>query len=177
MSESSIKYYPFGLNGLNWLKVNGNKYYQSEELENGLIREIECDNEEKWMKVRTKYEDESDWHEINLNKLIKHDIIDLCENGDRWEGDSLDHYPFGFGSIYDYENQLIYCDFMFEGLKVCYGVELYGDVGLVKYKGGFYNGMRYGDGKLYNKKDELIYGGEWYMHNAINERRRYSFWS
>ena len=172
MSESSIKYYPFGLNGLNWLKVNGNKYYQSEELENGLIREIECDNEEKWMKVRTKYEDESDWHEINLNKLIKHDIIDLCENGDRWEGDSLDHYPFGFGSIYNSENQLIYCGFMFEGLKVCYGVELYGDVGLVKYKGGFYNGMRYGDGKLYNKKDELIYGGEWYMHNAINERRR-----
>ena len=47
MSKSIIKYYPSGLNGLNWLKVNGNKYYQCEELENGIIREIECDIEEK----------------------------------------------------------------------------------------------------------------------------------
>ena len=31
MSKSIIKYYPSGLNGLNWLKVNGNKYYQYEE--------------------------------------------------------------------------------------------------------------------------------------------------
>ena len=56
---------------------------------------------------------------------------------------------------------------MFEGLKVCYGKEMYGDVGLVEYEGGFYNGMRYGDGKLCNKKNELIYEGEWYMNNPV----------
>ena len=27
--------------------------------------------------------------------------------------------------------------------------------------------MRYGNGKLYNKKGELIYEGEWYMNNPL----------
>ena len=143
MSKSIIKYYPSGLNGLNWLKVNGNKYYQCEELENGIIREIECDIEEKWMKVRERKEESEYWNEIDLDGLKHHDIIDLNENGDRWEGDSLQHNPFGYGCIYNSENQLIYKGFIYEGLKVCYGVELYGDAGLVEYEGEFYNGMRY----------------------------------
>ena len=50
---------------------------------------------------------------------------------------------------------------------MCYGVELYGDAGLVEYEGEVYNGMRYGNGKLYDKKNELIYGGEWYMNNPL----------
>ena len=56
---------------------------------------------------------------------------------------------------------------MYEGKKVCYGTEFYGDVGFVEYEGGFYNGTRYGCGKLYDKKNELIYEGEWYMNNPI----------
>ena len=50
---------------------------------------------------------------------------------------------------------------------MCYGREMYGDVSLVEYEGDFYNGMRYGNGKLYNKKNELIYEGEWYMNNPL----------
>ena len=50
---------------------------------------------------------------------------------------------------------------------MCYGIELYGDVSLVEYEGEFYNGMRYGNGKLCNKKNELIYEGEWYMNNPL----------
>ena len=171
LSKSIIKYYPSGLNGLNWLKVNGNKYYQCEELENGMIREIECDIEEKWMKVRERKEESEYWNEIDLDGLKHHDIIDLNENGDRWEGDSLQHNPFGYGCLYNSENQLIYSGFIFEGLKVCYGVEMYGDVGLVEYEGEFYKGMRYSNGNLYDKKNELIYKGEWYMNNPMNERR------
>ena len=60
---------------------------------------------------------------------------------------------------------------MFEGKKVCYGKDMYGDIGLVEYEGEYYNGMRFGYGQLYNKKNELIYKGEWYNNNSLNERR------
>ena len=46
--------------------------------------------------------------EIDLKELIKGDTIDMKENGCRWEGDSLQHKPFGYGCIYNSENQIIY---------------------------------------------------------------------
>ena len=56
---------------------------------------------------------------------------------------------------------------MFEGMKVCYGIVFYGDIGIVEYEGGFYKGKRYGNGKLYDKKNELIYEGEWANNNPF----------
>ena len=44
---------------------------------------------------------------------------------------------------------------------------MYGDIGIVEYEGGFYKGKRYGNGKLYDKKNVLIYEGEWYMNNPF----------
>ena len=159
--------YPFGLRGNQFLSTKNSIYIQSEILDNNTIRVIECDIEEKWMKVREKRENEMDWIEMEYEDVRKGDVIDLNENGERWEGDSLNGNPFGYGCIYNSENQIIYSGFIFEGLKVCYGTELYGDVSLVEYEGEFYNGMRYGNGKLYNKKNELIYEGEWYMNNPL----------
>ena len=167
MSEEGCKYYRFGYSGCNFLSVNRSVYTQSELLPHGIVREIQCDKDDKWMKVRERKAEDEEWIEISLDEVKHHDIIDLNENGDRWEGDSLNGSPFGYGCIYNSENQLIYSGFIFEGLKVCYGVELYGDVSLVEYEGGYYNGMRYGNGKLYDKKNELIYEGEWYMNNPL----------
>ena len=87
------------------------------------------------MKVREKKKETEEWNEINLDRLQAGITIDLNENGDRWEGDSLNGNPFGYGCIYHSENQLIYSGFIFEGLKVCYGTELYGDVCIVEYEG------------------------------------------
>ena len=167
MNQEQCKYYRFGYSGCNYLCINRSVYTQSELLPNGIIREIQCDKDDKWMKVRERKKENEEWNEIDLDGLKHHDIIDLNENGDRWEGDSLNGSPFGYGCIYNSENQLIYSGFIFEGLKVCYGIEVYGDVSLVEYEGGYYNGMRYGNGKLYDKKNELIYEGEWYMNNPL----------
>ena len=119
------------------------------------------------MKVRERREESEEWNEIDLSGLKHHDVIDLNEKGDRWEGDTLNGNPYGYGCLYNSENQLIYSGFIFEGLKVCYGTELYGDVGIVEYEGDFYKGNRYGNGKLYDKKNELIYEGKWYMNNPL----------
>ena len=155
------KSYPFGYSGYQFLERNNTHYIHSELLPDNSIRVIECDIEEKWMKVKSRDEECSEWIEMNLNNLKRGIVIDLNEKGDRWEGDSLEGIPFGYGCEYDSENQLIYKGFVFEGMRVCYGIVFYGDISIVEYEGGFYKGNRYGNGKLYDKKNELIYEGEW----------------
>ena len=157
--------YPFGFLGVTFLTKLDSVYFHSEILINGNIREIRCDKEEKWMKVWSFSGKSTKWDELDVANLRRGDTIDLNENGERWEGDSLNGNPFGYSCIYNSDNQLIYSGFIYEGLKVCYGIELYGDVSLVEYEGEFNKGMRYGNGKLCNKKNELIYEGEWYMNN------------
>ena len=167
MSRRQQYYYPNSSLGHSYLSISNTLYSHSQLLYDRVIQLIECDIKEKWMKVKTKSESNSDWDELNLDELQKKVTIDLSEKGDRWEGDSLNGIPFGYGCIYDDENQLVYKGFVYEGKKVCYGTEFYGDVGIIEYDGGFYNGTRYGCGRSNNKKNELIYEGEWYMNNPI----------
>ena len=166
-NQARLSYYQLDNSGLNYLSIQGTHYCHSELLESDTIRIIECYIEEKWMTVKEKHIESVQWNEIDTCELQHGDIIDLSDQGDRWEGNSLNGEPFSFGCIYNSENQLIYSGFIFEGLKVCYGEELYGDVGLVEYEGNFYNGMRYGNGKLYDKKNALVYEGEWYNNNPL----------
>ena len=167
MNQEECKYYRFGCSGCNFLSVNRSVYTPSELLPDGEIRENECDKENKWMKVREKKKETEEWNEINLDRLQAGITIDLNENGDRWEGDSLNGFPFGYRYVYDSENQLIYKGFLFEGMKVCYGIVFYGDVGHVEYEGDFYKGNRFGYGKLYDKKNKMIYEGEWANNNPF----------
>ena len=102
-----------------------------------------------------------------MKEIKKNDVIDLNENGERWEGSSLEGVPFGYGCIYNEDNNIIYQGFMLERMKVCFGKEFYGDNGLIEYEGDYYNNMRYGNGKLYNKKGELIYEGEWSNNHPL----------
>ena len=170
MSEINCKYYRFGYSGYDFLSVCGSVYTQSEVLPNGIIQEIECDLEMKWMKVRTKHTNESDWLEMNLDGICKKDIIDFSDKGDRWEGDSLNGFPYGYGCIFNEENRIIYKGFMFEGKKVCFGSDYYGDLGTIEYVGDYYKNTRNGNGKLYDKKNECIYDGEWSNNSPLKER-------
>ena len=135
-----------GLSGDNYLLEQRNQYICSSTLSNGLIQWIECDKINKSMKVKTRSENVVEWNALNLNDLIKDDIIDLSENGERWEGDSLDHLPYGYGCIFNSENQIVYEGFVFNGMKVCFGKEYYEDVGIIEYIGNFYNNKRNGNG-------------------------------
>ena len=139
-----------GLSGDNYLLEQRNQYICSSTLSNGLIQWIECDNINKSMKVKTRSENVVEWNALNLNDLIKDDIIDLSENGERWEGDSLDHLPYGYGCIFNSENQIVYEGFVFNGMKVCFGKEYYEDVGIIEYIGHFYNNIRNGNGIFFH---------------------------
>ena len=159
--------YSIGLSGLCYLSLNKNVYIHSEVLDNDIIREIECDNESKCMKVRERNENSIEWVELELNELHKGIILDLNDNGYRWEGACLNGYPFGYGSIYNEHNVIIYNGFVYEGMKVCYGIKYYGDNGIVEYCGTYYKNTRFGKGRLYDKKNELVYEGEWYDNNPL----------
>ena len=157
---NKIRYYPCSLSGCDFLSEKGSIISHSEYLENGYIRLIECDKESNTMKVMEKKENGKEWSEINMDRLQRGVTIDLNEKGDRWEGDSLNNSPFGYGCIYNSENQIIYKGFMFKGMKVCFGSEFYGNVGILEYEGEYYKNMRCGYGKLYDKKNQLVYEGE-----------------
>ena len=144
MDPTTKKYYPFGYSSCQYLSINNTRYLQSELLPENLVREIECDSKEKWMIVKSHSGKSTNWNELDLTDLRRGDTIDLNENGERWEGDSLKDIPFGYGCIYNSENQIIYKGFIFEEKKVCYGSEFFGDVGIVEYDGNYNRNNRNG---------------------------------
>ena len=55
-------------------------------------------------------------------KGIKHaKVLDLSDDGERWEGDVLHNQPYGWGVLYDSENRMVYEGFRLKDVNVCYG--------------------------------------------------------
>ena len=59
------------------------------------------------------------------------EILDLDDEGVRWEGNSLNEEMCGWGKLYGVSNELLYEGFMFKNHKVCYGVIYHSDIGLI----------------------------------------------
>ena len=166
-NNNKVMVYPMGLSGQYSLSIDHSRISHFEILNNNQHRLIECDIEEKWMKVKEKSISLSNWNEIKLNELKKEDIVDMSDRGDRWEGTSLQGNPFGYGCIYDNDNRLIYNGFIYEGMKVCFGCVFYGDIEIIEYIGNFYENERHGYGLLYDKKGNIIYDGDWYRNKPF----------
>ena len=169
MSEEQCIYYKFGYSSDNFLSIKNSLYTNSRLVNLDVIQEIQCDLVMKWMFVKERRRYLSNGRMIPLDRVIKNDIINMNDNGERWEGDSLNNLPYGFGSYYNSENQVIFNGFMFEGMKVCFGIEYYGDIGTVQYVGSYYYNTRCGYGELYNKLNEIVYEGEWYNDRPITD--------
>ena len=67
-------------------------------------------------------------NEMDLSELIENEIVDLNDDGRRWEGEVLKGDLFGYGCLYDEENELEYEGWMIEGKKRCYGIEYWNDL-------------------------------------------------
>ena len=109
---------------------------------------------------------EEEMNEVDLNELKENDIIDLNDEGRRWEGGVLKGEVFGYGCLYDEDNGLEYEGWMIEGIKRCYGIEYWNDIGIVKYDGCWYVGMRHGYGLLYDRNGDIEYEG-YFMDNCV----------
>ncbi|KAK8808372.1 hypothetical protein WA171_001592, partial [Blastocystis sp. BT1] len=97
--------------------------------------------------------------EMDLSELVENEIVDLNDDGMRWEGEVLKGDLFGYGCLYDEENELEYEGWMIEGKKRCYGIEYWNDTGLKKYCGCYYDGLKNGYGLLYDRNGMIEYEG------------------
>ena len=95
------------------------------------------------------------------NRIERGVVIQLGEDGTRWEGDWYNEKPFGFGSVYDGEGNRIYSGFMFYGKKIGFGTEYFADNHTVDYCGNFMNDKRHGWGITYDRNGQKLFEGDW----------------
>ena len=106
----------------------------------------------------------------DLSGIEHNQLLNLSDEGERWEGDVLNDQPFGWGVLYDNDNNRIYEGFRIGELGVCYGTHYYSDNGVMEYKGELCEGKRWGRGVQYDRNGRVVYDGDW-MNNEVTEKR------
>ena len=102
---------------------------------------------------------------------IEHNVVlNLNDDGERWEGDVLNNEPYGWGVLYDSENRMAYEGFRIGDVNVCYGTRYYSDIQKVEYKGVMCEGKRWGRGVQYDRKGNKVFDGEWVIDEQLSKR-------
>ena len=110
---------------------------------------------------------------VSLPTMGSVTAIDVSNSGLRWEGPCLNNLPFGYGSMYNSSNELIYRGVMIGDKKECFGIDYYPGLNKTKYCGCYWNNERHGFGMLYDRKGELLYEGDWLYDlndNTMNQK-------
>ena len=104
-------------------------------------------------------------------KGIEHNqVLDLNDDGERWEGDVLNNQPYGWGVVYDSENRMVYDGFRIGEVNVCYGIQYYSDIQRVEYEGEICEGKRWGRGIQYDRNGKTVFDGEWVNNEPLSKR-------
>ena len=106
----------------------------------------------------------------NLSAIEHNQILDLSDEGERWEGDVWNDQPYGWGVLYDKDSNIAYEGFRLGDRNVCYGTEYYSDIGVINYRGGYFDGMRWGRGTHYDRNGSVVYEGNWMEDDTKFER-------
>ena len=106
----------------------------------------------------------------DMNGIERNQVLDLSDDGERWEGDVLNDEPYGWGVLYDSENRMAYEGFRIGDLNVCYGIRYYSDVGVMEYEGEWCEGKRWGRGIQYDRTGNIVYDGEWFDDEQVTKR-------
>ena len=93
--------------------------------------------------------------------IKKNEVLNLNDDGERWEGDVLNNQPYGWGVLYDSENRMVYEGFRIGDVNVCYGTQYYSDIGVIEYAGEWFEGKRWGRGVQYDRTGNTMFDGEW----------------
>ena len=97
----------------------------------------------------------------DVNGIERNRVLDLSDDGERWEGDVLHNKPCGWGVLYDSENRMVYEGFRIGEMNVCYGRSYYPDVGVIEYEGEICEGKRWGRGVQCDRNGDVTINGEW----------------
>ena len=104
-------------------------------------------------------------------KGIEHkQVLDLSDDGERWEGDVLNNQPYGWGVLYDSENRRVYEGFRVGEVNVCYGRSYYPENQKVEYEGEICEGKRWGRGIQSDRNGNIVFEGEWMNNEQLSKR-------
>ena len=130
-------------------------------LDNGTFQQIDFSLKTKEMRISERDRNYNELIPVNRTDIESFSVIDILNNGLRWEGPCLNESPFGYGSLYNNSNELVYRGVMIGDNKECFGIVFYPDLGKVEYIGCYCNNKRHGFGTVYDRKGELVYEGDW----------------
>ena len=100
-------------------------------------------------------------NEVDLSGIEHELVLNLNDDGERWQGDVLEDSPFGWGVLYDSDNRKVYEGFRIGDVNVCYGRSYYPDIQKVEYEGVICEGRRCGRGVQYDRNGDVVIEGEW----------------
>ena len=106
----------------------------------------------------------------DVNGIEHKQVLDLNDDGERWEGDVLNNQPYGWGVLYDSENRRMYEGFRVGDVNVCYGRSYYPENQKVEYEGGICGGMRWGRGTQSDRHGNIVLKGEWMNNEQLSKR-------
>ena len=106
----------------------------------------------------------------DVNGIEHKQVLDLSDDGERWEGDVLNNEPYGWGVLYDSENRRMYEGFRVGDVNVCYGRSYYPENQKVEYEGGICGGMRWGRGTQSDRNGNTVFEGEWMNNEQLSKR-------
>ena len=69
--------------------------------------------------------EESEFVSVDASDIELNCVIDISNDGMRWEGSFLKNSPFGFICIMNESNEVIYQGVMIGDKKECYGIDFY----------------------------------------------------
>ena len=105
----------------------------------------------------------------DVNGIEHKQVLDLSDDGERWEGDVLNGKPCGWGVLYDSENRRTYEGFRVGDVNVCYGRSYYPENQKVEYEGGICGGMRWGRGTQSDRQGNIVFKGEWMNNEQLSK--------
>ena len=102
---------------------------------------------------------------------IEHNqVLNLNDEGERWEGDVCRNQPGGWGVLYDDEGEKRYEGFRIGSENMLYGTLYYSDIQKIEYEGGWCGRKRWGRGILYDRNGKVVYDGEWVNDTRMETR-------
>ena len=102
---------------------------------------------------------------------IEHNqVLNLSDEGERWEGDVNGNEPYGWGVLYDDEGEKRYEGFRIGSENMLYGTLYYPDIQKIEYEGGWCGRKRWGRGILYDRNGKVVYDGEWVNDTRMETR-------
>ena len=102
---------------------------------------------------------------------IEHNqVLNLNDEGERWEGDVDGNEPYGWGVLYDDEGEKRYEGFHIISENMLYGTLYYSDIQKIEYEGNWCAGKRWGRGAHYDRNGRVVYEGEWINGDHLETR-------